>query len=119
MVTSNAPCAIPDTASDNWNAIMNLSITATGTVIEDMKLYPNPNTGSFVLSGSFHGMTGVKDADIEIVNAVGQIVYKDKALVNNGKIDKQMRISDIAAGAYIIRIHADGQSTQLRFIVSK
>ena len=98
---------------------MNLSVTATGTVIDDMKLYPNPNTGNFVLSGTFHGMTGVKNAEVEVVNAVGQVVFKDQALVNNGKIDKQIRINDIAAGAYIIRIHADGQSTQLRFVVNK
>lgn len=118
LVTSNAPCALPDTASDIWNAIVNLSVTVGGKVIEDMKLFPNPNNGTFILSGSFQGMTGVKDASIEVVNSVGQVVYKDKALVNNGKLDKQMKIQDIAAGVYIIKITADGQSSQMRFVVN-
>lgn len=119
VVTSNAPCAIPDTSSDTWNAIVNLSVTVGGKVVEDMKLFPNPNNGTFILSGTFSGMTGTKDAAIEVVNAVGQVVYKDQALVNNGKLDKQMKIADIAPGMYIIRIQADGQTTQMRFVVSK
>jgi hypothetical protein len=119
LVTSNAPCAIPDTATDKWNAVMNLSVTVGGAVVEDMKLFPNPNSGSFALSGTFKGMQGVKDATIEVVNAVGQVVYRENGVVTNGKLEKQVRISDIAAGVYVVRVSADGQTTQLKFIVNK
>jgi hypothetical protein len=118
-VTSNAPCAIPNTANGDWNAILSLSVNTAGQVVDDLKLYPNPNNGTFNVSGSFGDMTGVKDGSVEVLNAVGQVVFKESTTINNGKIDKQVRISDIAAGVYIIRVSADGKTSQLRFVVTK
>lgn len=119
LVTSNAPCAIPDTASDFWNALINVSVTAGGKVVENMQLFPNPNNGTFILSGNFNGMTGVKDAKIEALNTVGQVVYKDNAQVVNGKLEKQMKMADVAAGVYMLRITADGRTVQMKFVVNK
>ncbi len=119
LVTSNAPCAIPDTASDLWNAIINLSVTPGGKVVDEMQLFPNPNNGTFIINGTFSGMAGSKDAKIEVTNAVGQVVYKDVANMYNGKLEKQMRLGDVAAGMYMLRVTADGRSTQMKFTVNK
>jgi hypothetical protein len=119
VVNSDAPCAIPDTATDDWNAITNLGVNVGGKTIEDMKLFPNPNDGTFMLMGTFKGMTGAKPVSLEVVNAVGQVVYSETATVQNGKLDKQIKTTDISAGVYMLRISAEGYATQMKFVVNK
>lgn len=118
-VTSDAPCAIPDTATDDWNAITALSVNVGGKTIDNMQLFPNPNDGTFILTGNFNGMTGVKTIQLEVTNAVGQVVYRENVMVHNGKLDKQIKATDMASGVYMLRISGEGYATQMKFVVRK
>ena len=119
LVNSDAPCAIPDTASDDWSGLMSLSVTTAVNGKEEITLFPNPNSGSFKLMATFKDMKGTKDAYLEILNAVGQVVLKEKTTIQNGQLETHVHLYDAAAGTYMLRIQAGEQTSQVKFIISK
>lgn len=84
--------------------------TATSATAEyasgnNFLIWPNPSNGIISVSGEF------KNAEIEIYNAMGELVYSGKD--NPGRID----ISGNAAGIYSVHIHAAGKVYVQRLIV--
>lgn len=72
-----------------------------------IKLYPNPNTGSFILE-----FTDDAKREIEITDAIGKLILADK--VNR---QKQFALDKIAAGIYFLNIRQNGQLKSLKFSV--
>ncbi|PQJ10688.1 hypothetical protein CJD36_012000 [Flavipsychrobacter stenotrophus] len=81
-------------------------------------IYPNPNAGSFTLSGSW--IEGDNEATIEIIDLLGQVVYKKSITINNYKIDEQVQIGgDLSSGMYMLRINSANAHQAIRFTVSQ
>jgi hypothetical protein len=74
-----------------------------------VKLYPNPNTGFFILEFSDD-----VDREIEITDAVGRLIYADKV-----HHQKQFTIDKVAAGVYFLNIQYRDDSKTLKFNVIK
>lgn len=74
-----------------------------------ISLSPNPNNGEFVLS---FNSPSAADYKIEVLNALGQIVYSEEIKQANGAIQKPVRLNEKANGVYLVRVSsAKGQST--------
>ena len=71
------------------------------TTMDNLVIYPNPNNGSFTVSG----LAGNGTIKIDIVNLVGKLIYNKEACSENEVID----ISDQPNGIYLVRIISGSQ----------
>ena len=91
------------------------SLSATN----DLSLFPNPNTGSFVLSGTL--TTGVdKDVTLEVSDMLGRTVYNGKTTPRNGAVRAEINLAgDISAGTYLLRVYTETGIQTFHFVVGK
>jgi hypothetical protein len=75
-----------------------------------LKLYPNPANRSI----SIEGLVG-DNCHIQIINAMGQIVYNEQKSLNNERV--QISTSDIASGVYTILLNNSGNTYRLPVII--
>ena len=91
-----------------------------GVNVTDFKvsIYPNPNNGEFTLSGSW--IEGDNEATIEIIDLLGQVVYRKDIRISNGKIDEQVQMGNgLSAGMYMLRINSANAHDAIRFTTSQ
>lgn len=87
-------------------------LNVTGLGINDLasgygvKLYPNPNNGSFVLK-----FTDDVVRDVEITDAVGRTVMAS----TKASRQQNFNLDELSAGVYIVRINEQGQVQSLKF----
>lgn len=113
-MTSNDPCTSPKEVVSNKLAI-NLMLGIDEMVTKDnIILYPNPNKGTFTIVGN---TPNDEEVTIDILNALGQIVYKTSANIIDQKLHYTANIRELATGVYIARIHNDFFSHTIRFTV--
>lgn len=114
---SNDPCAQPKEATSN-DITMQVALSV-GNInsLSALQLYPNPNTGTFTISGSTQ-YSG--EISLDIINAVGQSVYHNDIKASNGSIDEVINLdATIPSGIYMLRLSADNSIRTLRFNVNK
>ncbi len=86
-------------------------------VAENMSIFPNPNTGTFTIRGSFE-TTG--DVYAEVTGVDGKLIYMDKVDVNNGQINKEIILDNaLASGMYLLRLQSVNFIDVIHFIISK
>ncbi|MFN8286180.1 MAG: T9SS type A sorting domain-containing protein [Chitinophagales bacterium] len=73
-----------------------------------VKLYPNPNTGNFVIE-----FAGDGERFIQITNAAGQLIYETLTSVKQNNIN----MPQVAAGMYFVRVNQAGSSRTLKVTV--
>lgn len=115
VVTSNYLCPQPDTASSNAIGVSVLTSVDDVNNLSGIGMYPNPNNGNFTISGT---LKSGKELSIEVLNTIGQIVFADKTLVINNALNKQVNLSGIANGVYILRLKAGGETRNIRFTLN-
>ncbi len=113
-VFSNYKCPQPTTASSNGIRVKVLTFVNGINETSGITLYPNPNNGKFILKGNVAANAEYK---IEIINAVGQVVYKDNATTNSRQLNKEIQLSSVANGIYLLRLHSETGITNIKFRV--
>ena len=81
-----------------------------------LTLYPNPNNGTFTISGYWAGVNGLVHA--EIVNVLGQVIYTEQLTATNGSIQTLLQPHNLAAGSYLVRLNSDAGRIVLKFTVN-
>ena len=81
-------------------------------------LFPNPNNGSFTLSGTLAAVTN-DDVYIVVTDMLGREVYNGKTTPQNGKVSAEVSLGDLPGGAYLLRINSDRATETLHFVISK
>jgi hypothetical protein len=76
-------------------------------------LYPNPNKGVFTISGAVR--SNDNKVAIQITDATGKVLSTEEATVINGKLNIEIRMSDYAAGLYMVKLVADQYNTVIPF----
>src|SRR5690606_2307150 len=80
VLYSTDPCAVPNTDTSNI-LVVNIKTGIAGIGTEDgLGIYPNPNAGSFVVKGTVEA----GPVQLQVVNAIGQVVYNYTPVVKNG-----------------------------------
>ena len=78
-----------------------------------LSVYPNPNSGSFMLKGDLP-VTGT--VHVEVVNPVGQCVYTEIVQLTGNKINKDIQLGAVANGVYILKLYTtDGRIAIAKF----
>lgn len=85
----------------------------------NIRLIPNPNTGSFTVTGTIASATD-EEVTLEVTNMLGQTVYMNKVMTRNGAIDQRVDLDNaLANGMYMMTIHAGGEREVFHFALSK
>ncbi len=76
-------------------------------------MYPNPNNGTFTLSGNIGTTSDVK---ITILNTIGQTIYSKTTTAEEGMLEEKIDLnSNLPAGIYMVVINTDNGRAMLRF----
>ncbi|MBC8047565.1 MAG: T9SS type A sorting domain-containing protein [Fimbriimonadaceae bacterium] len=77
-----------------------------GEFAREIKMYPNPNNGTFNLQLSGYSNSVI---DVFIMNAVGQIVYQNNLSVNDFSHVQEISLNGVPSGMYQVKI-VDGET---------
>ena len=75
--------------------------------IGDIRIYPNPNKGTFNLEIS---TLSEKTLDIQLTNALGEVVYRKNNLNVNGKVRETVNADHVGSGMLILQV-SDGKNS--------
>lgn len=91
----------------------NVGVTSLGSHAQ-MVLFPNPNNGSFTVKGK----TTYSELTMEIINSVGQIVYRKPVIADNGVINEQVHPdANLVRGLYMLSVRTGNENIVFRFVV--
>lgn len=116
LLTSSLSCAEPDTASKCADLIDVVGVKNISPLAR-LSLFPNPNNGNFSLEGIVNFN---KEIRIDIINALGQVVYHDSILPVNNEVRKDITLEQqLINGIYLLRLVMDDETEVKRFTLSK
>lgn len=121
-IESNAPCPQPATATAD-PVTMRAGTTGFPGIHGDdnvCALYPNPNTGSFTLDVRLATLQAGVSAEISIIDAIGRKIYA--LTMPKGLKEWTLPIdlgTAIAAGAYMLQVHAPGVQVVKSFVITR
>ena len=85
----------------------NVTVSAVNDLyVSKFNIYPNPTT-DFLTLDFYATIKG--NYSVKIISSNGEQVYEDKILDFNGDYSKNINLSNLAKGNYIIQIHSDHQ----------
>jgi len=83
----------------------------------DFHIYPNPSSGSFTISGTFH--QPVKQLNFMITDLVGRQIFSREILNTGNSFNEQFNITNQLAGLYLLVIRADNQKIVRKLLKSR
>ena len=120
MMSSGFPCMTDSTDTSNVVIIIGdyLGVDNIAATFGNICVFPNPNTGNFMLKGEIKGISRGGAIHYDVMDMMGKVVYSNEAVLNGGMIDEEVHLSNsLAAGQYIIRIVKDNESGFVRFMI--
>jgi hypothetical protein len=84
------------------------------TNIADFNIYPNPNTGKFIVQFEF---TEAQSADLIIYNNIGQIALSKKIANNLGKQKTEIDMTGFASGIYHVNLITKNRVISRRLLI--
>ncbi|MEI6061545.1 MAG: T9SS type A sorting domain-containing protein, partial [Bacteroidota bacterium] len=103
-------------SSDVSNSIIILHTDIASLDIEQVKLYPNPGTGSFWLSVTSPVSTIY---DMQVLNALGACVFTAGKLEVNGTFKQYFDLHDLSAGIYSLVLRSATQQIVRKIVINK
>ena len=120
VVTGNSPCDTGSYVGTSNSTIIYgqgwLSVGAVQAGSSDFSLFPNPNTGSFTLSGTVNGAQD-KEVNLEVTDMLGRTVYTGKTMPQNGTVRAEIKLGNEAAGSYLLRVNTETGTQSFHFVI--
>lgn len=85
-------------------------------LLSNINLYPNPNSGLFVVDLS---KVNASMANVAVVDMLGKVVYNSNAFSTSANPIHNIDINNAANGIYFVRITADGVTVTSKISVAK
>jgi sugar lactone lactonase YvrE len=96
-----------------------LSVGPVGSSNTGIAIIPNPNNGSFTISGAVRSIIN-EQAPLIITDITGTVVYKDKVLLQNGNIHTQITLpNELPNGVYVLRVQSSKEGVVSRVVIDK
>ena len=123
MVIGTSPCYSGSASTTSTGIIIYglgfLAVNTLSTGNSDLTLFPNPNSGSFTLSGKLSTTSG-KDVSLEIADMLGRTIYTGHTTPQHGEIREEIKLdNDVAAGAYLLRVNTETGVETFHFVIGK
>ncbi|HAD14862.1 MAG TPA: hypothetical protein DCF33_20735 [Saprospirales bacterium] len=86
------------------------------TWMENFRLFPNPNNGTFVVE-----MNGIPQEEVEFVlfNAIGQQIKRETTDFGTGNLMRNFDYGNLASGMYTLRVQANGQAMYAKVTITR
>ncbi len=85
-----------------------------------VSVIPNPNKGTFTLSGIMANINANDQVKIEVIDLLGKVVQTEESTHNNGTISKNIVLNNsVANGVYIIKLTCGSKSEFIRCVLNK
>lgn len=115
-VTAGDPCGGMTTIAGGRVVVTNVGV-AGGLNTDTWAIYPNPNTGRFILKGYVSGM---REGTIQVTDAIGRTVYTSALAVRQGGVSQQLELpANIVAGVYLLHLQSNEGEWTVRMVVEK
>lgn len=119
QMVSNEECADPSKLSVT-SKFANTGVGEVAAGINNLRLHPNPNTGSFTISGELPEGVNSKGAVVKITNAVGQMVYNQSYPASGSSLKLDVQLGDnLANGLYTVSLVINDNVTNIRFMLNR
>jgi hypothetical protein len=119
IVTSDGVCRNIGTFDWVFVSVFALGVQQQGTTAGDIRLIPNPNSGSFKVSGTLASVTD-EELGMEITDVLGQVVYKGSTHIIKGRIDAQVVLDNtLANGMYLLNLRGSAGQTTIHFVMTR
>lgn len=112
QITSSYMCPQPQTTQSNGIVVKILTDVNEINIIKQLVLYPNPNKGSFTVSG--YTRTN-NELTVRILSATGQVISEDVIVPTANKVNETITLQNVASGNYILQINDGEQVENIRF----
>jgi len=119
------------TIGTGCSAIRTITVSALGATNPGgdgegtINVSPNPNKGSFSISGTlgtplFMAQEQQQQIIIEVTDLLGQIVFTDKIISQNGNINTQVSLSNaLSNGMYLLNLRSDTERRVFHIVIEK
>jgi len=105
VISSSSPCVTGSPATSNTiTMIVNPVGIAEIDFINNINIYPNPNTGEFVLEME---ITKPENLGIKLLNVIGQVIYKENLIKYSGTYQKTIDVSKQVTDIYTLQLLSD------------
>ncbi|MCB0696127.1 MAG: T9SS type A sorting domain-containing protein, partial [Chitinophagaceae bacterium] len=113
-IISDYECAQPSSSMSNQVTVPVLTSVPNTAGNTNLSLFPNPNNGSFTLKGNVNK----GKVQLEVLNALGQVIYKNEFSSADGNLQQDIRPGNMADGIYMLRITSGTEQANIRFRVA-
>ena len=120
VVTSSGVCEGISTFDWVYITVTPLGVQQYATGTADIRLLPNPNNGTFTIRGTFDNAAIDREASMEITDMMGQVVYRNKAMIRGGKLDEQLILDNtLSNGMYLLNFRSGSDNRVFHFVIRK
>ncbi len=119
--TSSFVCSDPHTISSGGISITVKpnSVKQVGINSANFTLVPNPNSGTFTISGNLKSPSDDR-VSIVVTDLLGQVVYKTTTSANNGKVNEQITLANsVTAGTYQVSVTSGEEHVVFHLVIEK
>ena len=98
----------------NYTFNSGVGINEVSAGLNSMKVYPNPSTGIVNVTLD---VSGAQNVTFKVYNELGQVVNSNYYGKLNGQVTKELNLSDLSKGVYILQVVTDHGSTYQKVIL--
>jgi hypothetical protein len=118
-VTSSGPCGGLLSSNGVVLTVGTLGVVNVAAANIDVNVMPNPNKGEFTVKGNLATKDDV-EVTLEITNMLGQTIYINKVMANNGGINERIRLDNsLANGMYMLNLRSVSGSKVFHVVVEQ
>lgn len=117
MVTAHGDCGNATTTKCMTMNVRDLGVKTVSSN-SNVSVLPNPNTGMFTVKGTLASASD-EEVTIEVTNMLGQVVYSGKTMTQQGAIDSQVQLNNVANGTYILTLRSETEQAIFHVVVEK
>ncbi|MES2284136.1 MAG: SBBP repeat-containing protein [Bacteroidota bacterium] len=113
-------CPDQDVATNNYlNDTINTTLINNDSLL--VKIYPNPNSGLFTLEiNMVHITEHASQANVEVLNSIGQIVYNKLTSFEKGYINEHIELEDsVPTGIYFLQVTIGDKVEKTRIMLTR
>ena len=104
---------------DNGEASTSVTPVVVSAVPMDLSVVPNPNKGTFTVTGIM-GTTQDVGVAFQIIDVLGQVIYSARGVALGGKVSETISLnSALANGIYMLDVRSGNDHKVFHFVIEK